>query len=99
MNNHQVNRRIDPLQSTPDRFLATGSPCHETANLTESVPFDDPPLASGNMIGGDNDPYLVDNRATFKNVQRARQYLSPAKLKKWLGNVTTHSDATAGSGN
>ena len=51
------------------------------------------------MIGGNNDPYLVDNRAMFKNVQCARQYLSPAKLQKWLGNVTTHSDAAAGSGN
>ena len=79
MNNHQVNRRIDPLQSTPDRFLATGSPCHETVHLTEFVPFDDSPSASGNMIGGNNDPYLVDNRAMFKNVQCARQYLSFAK--------------------
>ena len=46
MNHHQVNRRIDPLQTTPNRFLATRSPCYDVAHFAESITFDDSMLAS-----------------------------------------------------
>ena len=68
MNHHQVNRRLDSLQTAPNRFLPTRSPCYHVAHLAESITFDDSLLASRNIFGGDNDPYFADDRTVFKNV-------------------------------